>query len=52
MSLRKARSDCKVGTFEKTRGLPWGTLRNKNGRKYRKDKTLKSLRKENAKFMF
>lgn len=26
--MRKVRSDCRVGTFEKTRGLPPGTIRN------------------------
>lgn len=25
--MRKVRSDCRVGTFEKTRGLPPGTIR-------------------------
>lgn len=32
MAVRKNRSDCTVGTFEKTRGLPAGTIRNSNGR--------------------
>lgn len=27
--MRKTRSDCTVGTFEKKHGLPPGTLRNK-----------------------
>ena len=30
--MRKTRSDCRVGTFEKKHGLPPGTIRNKNGR--------------------
>lgn len=37
---------CMVGTYEKKHDLPTGTLRNSDGRKARKDKTLKSLRKE------
>lgn len=44
--VRKTRSDCTVGTYEKKHDLPKGTLRNSDGRKARKDKTLKSLRKE------
>ena len=44
--VRKTRSDCTVGTYEKKHDLPTGTLRNSDGRKARKDKTLKSLRKE------
>lgn len=44
--VRKTRSDCTVGTYEKKHDLPTGTLRNSNGRKARKDKTLKSLRNE------
>lgn len=43
---RKVRSDCTVGNFEKTRGLPPGTIRNPDGRKTRKDKTIGSIRKE------
>lgn len=44
--VRKTRSDCTVGTYEKKHGLPTGALRNSDGRKARKDKTLKTLRKE------
>ncbi len=44
--VRKTRSDCTVGTYEKKHDLPTGTLRNSDGRKARKDKTLKTLRKE------
>ena len=47
--FRKDRSDCTVGKFEKKHGLPEGTIRNKNGRKTRKDKTLGSIRKERNK---
>ena len=36
--MRKTRSDCTVGTFEKKHGLPAGTIRNKNGRDTRSDK--------------
>ena len=47
--MRRVRSDCAVGTFEKTRGLPTGTLRNENGRKTRSDKTIGAIRKEKDK---
>lgn len=36
--MRKTRSDCTVGTFEKKHGLPPGTIRNKDGRDTRSDK--------------
>ena len=42
---RKVRSDCTVGSFEKTRGLPPGTIRNPNGRDTRSDKLIKTIRK-------
>jgi len=45
--MRKTRSDCTVDTFEKTHGLPKGTIRNENGRKTRKDKTIGAIRREN-----
>jgi len=38
--VRKVRSDCRVGTFEKTRGLPPGTIRNTDGRDIRSDKKM------------
>lgn len=44
--FRKVRSDCTVGTFEKKNGLPNGTIRNKDGRKTRKDKLIGTIRKE------
>lgn len=44
--MRKTRSDCTVGTFERTRGLPPGTIRNENGRDTRSDKQIKTIRKE------
>ena len=44
--MRKTRSDCRVGSFEKKHGLPPGTIRNKNGRDTRSDKTIRALRKE------
>ena len=47
--VRKTRSDCTVGTYEKKHDLPTGTIRNKDGRKAGKDKTLAALRKENGK---
>lgn len=46
MPIRKTRSDCTVGTFEKTRGLPPGTIRNPNGRDTRSDKRIGSIRNE------
>lgn len=46
MSVRRTRSDCTVGTFEKKHGLPPGALRNKNGRDTRSDKRIGSIRKE------
>ena len=47
--IRKVRSDCRVGTFEKTRGLPPGTIRNSNGRDTRSDKKIGTIRKESTK---
>ena len=46
MSIRKTRSDCRVGTFEKKRGLPPGTIRNRDGRDTRSDKLIETIRKE------
>ena len=43
---RKTRSDCTVDTFEKKHGLPTGSIRNKDGRKTRKDKRIGTIRKE------
>ena len=44
--MRRTRSDCTVGTFEKKHGLPPGTIRNKNGRDTRSDKKIGTIRKE------
>ena len=44
--VRKTRSDCTIGTFEKTRGLSEGSMRHPSGRKMRKDKTIGALRKQ------
>ncbi len=44
--VRRTRSDCTVGNFEKTRGLPPGTIRNQNGRDARSDKKIGTIRKE------
>lgn len=44
--MRKTRSDCTVGAFEKSRGLPPGTIRNANGRDTRSDKKIGTIRKE------
>lgn len=46
---RQTRSDCTVGTFEKKNGLPEGTLRYKDGRKMRSDKTIDSVRRDDKK---
>lgn len=46
MAIRKTRSDCRVGTFEKKHGLPPGTIRNRNGRDTRSDKKIGTIRKE------
>ena len=46
MAIRKVRSDCRVGTFEKTRGLPPGSLCNPDGRDARSDKKIGTLRKD------
>lgn len=45
MPVRKVRSDCTVGSLEKTRGLPAGTIRNQNGRDTRSDKKVGTIRK-------
>lgn len=47
VNMRKTRSDCTVGMFEKKRGLPSGIIRNKNGRDTRSDKKIGTIRKEN-----
>ena len=44
--VRKTRSDCTVGTFERKHGLPPGTIRNENGRDTRSDKLIGTIRKE------
>ena len=49
MSMRKTRSDCRVGTFEEKHGLPTGTIRNEDGRKTRCDKKIGTIRKEKSK---
>lgn len=40
MAVRRTRSDCRVGTLERTRGIPAGAVRNPNGRDARSDKKL------------
>ena len=44
--MRKTRSDCTVGAFEKKHVLPPGTIRNKDGRDTRSDKQIGTIRKE------
>ncbi len=46
---RQVRSDKQVGNLEKDLGLPPGTIRNKDGRDTRSDKTVGALRKEQEK---
>lgn len=46
MAIKKIRSDCTVGTVEKTRGLPSGSIRNPDGRDARSDKKIATLRKD------
>lgn len=45
---RKTRNDCTVGSFEKTHGLPPGTIRNNDGRDTRGDKKIETIRKERS----
>ena len=44
--MRKTRSDCTVGAFEKNHGLPPGSIRNADGRDTRSDKRIGTIRKE------
>ena len=46
--MRKTRSDCRVGTFEKKHGLPPGTIRNKNGRDTKVTKKLAPFAKKQS----
>lgn len=47
--MRRTRSDCTVGAFEKKYELPPGTIRNKDGRDTRSDKRIGTIRRENSK---
>ena len=49
---RRTRSDCRVGSFEKKRGIPAGSIRHSNGRDVRSDMKLGTLRKQVAKGIF
>ena len=44
--MRKTRSDCTVGSFEKKNGFQAGNFRNKDGRDNRSDKKIGTIRKE------
>ena len=46
---RKVRSDKTVGKLEEKAGLPNGSIRNKDGKNTRSDKTLGTIRKEQSK---
>lgn len=52
MKTRKTRSDCRVGSFEKKRGIPAGSIRHTNGRDVRSDMKIGTLRKQIAKGIF
>ena len=43
--VRKVRKDCMVGAFERSRGLPPGTVRNISGRDTKSDKLIGTIRK-------
>jgi len=43
--VRQTRSDCTVGSFEKSCGLPSGSIRNQNGRDTRSDAKIGTIRK-------
>jgi hypothetical protein len=43
---RKERSEITVEKIEDQHGLPKGSIRNENGRKARKDKTLSIIKKK------
>ena len=47
--MRKTRSDCRVGTFEKKHGLPSGSIRRSDGRDIRSDCKVGTLRKREGK---
>lgn len=47
--MKKARSDQKVGNFEKKNGLPAGTIKNKDGKDTRSNKKIGIIRKEASK---
>jgi hypothetical protein len=46
---RKVRSDKTVGKLEENAGIPNGSIRNKDGKNTRSDKTLGTIRKEQSK---
>lgn len=52
MADRKTRSDCRVGTFEKKKGIPAGSIRHTNGRDVRSDMKIGTLRKQMSKGKF
>lgn len=52
MAERKTRCDCKVGTFEKKKGIPAGSIRHTNGRDVRSDMKIGTLRKQVTKGIF
>lgn len=52
MAVRRVRSDCRVGTLEKKRGLPAGSIRHSNGRDVRSDMKVGTLRKQMEKGIF
>ena len=49
MTSRKIRSDARVGSVEKSRGLPSGTIRTPSGRDARSDKKIGTIRQQSKK---
>ena len=52
MKERKTRGDCRVGNFEKKKGIPAGSIRHTNGRDVRSDMKISTLRKQVEKGTF
>lgn len=50
--MRKVRSDGRVGTFEKKRSLPSGSIRHTNGRDVRSDMKVGTMRRQIEKGIF
>ncbi len=44
--FKRARGDCTLETFARKNGIPESAFRNKNGKKTRKDKLIRTMRKD------